>query len=90
MVNHGHVIVNGRKTDIASFIAKIGDVITIKEKSRQIPVIQSAMEVAEGRGVPNWLELDAAAFQGTVRALPGKQDIEVLVNEQIVVELYSR
>jgi len=90
LVNHGHVIVNGRKTDISSFVTKVGDVITIKEKSRQIPVIQSALEAAEGRGVPNWLELDGAAFQGIVRALPTKEDIEVLVNEQIVVELYSR
>jgi len=90
LVNHGHVIVNGRKTDISSFVTKVGDVITIKEKSRQIPVIQSALEAAEGRGVPNWLELDGAAFQGIVRALPTKEDTEVLVNEQIVVELYSR
>lgn len=90
LVNHGHVLVNGRKTDISSFMAKVGDVIAIKEKSRQIPVIQSALEAAEGRGVPNWLELDGAAFQGSVRALPSKQDIEVLVNEQVVVELYSR
>lgn len=90
VVNHGHVLVNGRKTDISSFTTKVGDVVTIKEKSRQIPVIQSALEAAEGRGVPNWLELDSAAFQGSVRALPSKQDIEVLVNEQIVVELYSR
>ena len=90
LVNHGHLIVNGRKTDIASFVTKIGDVITIKEKSRQIPGILSALEAAQGRGVPNWLELDGAAFQGSVRALPTKDDIEVLVNEQIVVELYSR
>ena len=90
LVNHGHVIVNGRKTDISSFVTKIGDVIMIKEKSRQIPGILSALEAAEGRGVPNWLELDGTAFQGSVRALPTKDDIEVLVNEQIVVELYSR
>ena len=90
LVNHGHVQVNGRKTDISSFMTKVGDVIAIKEKSRQIPVIQSALEAAEGRGVPNWLELDGAAFQGSLRALPSKQDIEVLVNEQVVVELYSR
>ena len=90
LVNHGHVLVNGRKTDISSFTTKVGDVIAIKEKSRQIPTIQSAVEAAEGRGVPNWLELDGPAFQGNVRALPSKEDIEVLVNEQIVVELYSR
>ena len=90
LVNHGHVLANGRKTDVSSFTTKVGDVITIKEKSRQIPVILSALEAAEGRGVPNWLELDGTAFQGKILALPTKQDIEVLVNEQIVVELYSR
>ena len=90
LVNHGHVLVNGRKTDVSSFTAKVGDTIEIREKSRQIPAIQSALEGAEGRGVPPWLELDGGAFRGTIRALPAKQDIEVLVNEQIVVELYSR
>lgn len=90
LVNHGHVIVNGRKTDIPSFTTKVGDVIAIKENSRHMPAIQSALEAVEGRGVPSWLELDGATFQGSVRALPTKQDIEVLVNEQIVVELYSR
>ena len=73
LVNHGHVIVNGRKTDISSFVTKIGDVITIKEKSRQIPGILSALEAAEGRGVPNWLELDGAAFQGSIRCTPHKR-----------------
>lgn len=90
LVNHGHVMVNGRKTDIPSFTTKVGDVVEVKEKSRHIPTVQSAMEAAEGRGVPNWLELDSATFQGRVRELPSKQDIDVLVNEQIVVELYSR
>ena len=90
LVNHGHIVVNGRKTNVASFIVKIGDTIDVREKSRQIPAVQSALEGVEGRGVPHWLELDSGAFRGTIRALPTKQDIEVLVNEQIVVELYSR
>ena len=90
LVNHGHVTVNGRKTDIASFTVKVDDVIEIREKSRTIPTVQSALETVEGRGVPNWLELEGAAFKGSVRALPSKQDIDVLVNEQVVVELYSR
>ncbi len=90
LVNHGHVLVNGRKTDIASFTVKVEDSIQIREKSQKIPSVQGAVEAAEGRGVPNWLELDSGAFKGSVRALPGKQDVEVLVNEQVVVELYSR
>ncbi|WP_454064431.1 30S ribosomal protein S4 [Candidatus Nitrospira salsa] len=90
LVNHGHITVNGRKTDIASFTVKIDDVVEIREKSRKIPTIQGALETVEGRGVPNWLDLESGAFKGSIRALPSKQDIDVLVNEQVVVELYSR
>ncbi|WP_447970564.1 30S ribosomal protein S4 [Nitrospira sp. M1] len=90
LVNHGHIKVNGRKTDIASFTVKIDDIVEIREKSRTIPTIQAALETVEGRGVPNWLDLESAAFKGSIRALPSKQDIDVLVNEQVVVELYSR
>ncbi|GJL52717.1 MAG: 30S ribosomal protein S4 [Nitrospirales bacterium] len=90
LVNHGHITVNGRKTDIASFTVKIDDVVEIREKSRKIPTIQGALDTVEGRGVPNWLDLESGAFKGSIRALPSKQDIDVLVNEQVVVELYSR
>ncbi len=90
LVNHGHVIVNGRKTDIASYTVKVGHMIEIREKSRKIPTVQAALDSVEGRGIPSWLELESEAFRGSVRALPTKQDIDVLVNEQVVVELYSR
>lgn len=90
IVNHGHLLVNGRKTDVPSYTVKAGDVVEVRQKSRAIPSIQSALEAVDGRGVPSWLELDPAAFKGTVRGLPTKEEIVLPVNEQLVVELYSR
>ena len=90
LVNHGHFVLNGRKVTIPSVTLNVGDVIEVREKSRQLVPIQAALDVAEGRGIPVWLDLDRPQLKGTVQALPTKQDIDVLVNEQVVVELYSR
>ena len=90
LVNHGHLLVNGRKVTIPSMTINVGDSIEVREKSRQLVPVQAALEVAEGRGVPNWLDMERNLFKGTVQALPTKEDIDVLVNEQVVVELYSR
>jgi small subunit ribosomal protein S4 len=90
LVNHGHLLVNGRKATIPSMTINVGDSIEVREKSRQLVPVQAALEVAEGRGVPNWLDMERNLFKGTVQALPTKEDIDVLVNEQVVVELYSR
>jgi small subunit ribosomal protein S4 len=90
LTTHGHFILNGRSVNIPSYLVKEGDVITIKEKSRGLVPIQNAMAAIEAKGLPAWLELDKANFQGRIRALPTKEDIAVPVNEQMVVELYSR
>lgn len=90
VVTHGHILVNGRKTNIPSFVTSVGDVIELQPKSRELLAIQSALDTAEGRGMVSWLEFDRSAFKGSVRALPTKEEIGVPVNEQIVVELYSR
>jgi small subunit ribosomal protein S4 len=90
LVNHGHFLLNGKKMTIPSVTVNVGDTIEVKEKSRQLVPVQAALEVAEGRGIPVWLDLDRPHFKGTVQAVPTKQDIDVLVNEQVVVELYSR
>ena len=90
LVNHGHIMVNGRKTDVASFTVKVGDTIEIRERSRKVPTVQSSLEMAEGRGVPNWLKLESESFKGYIRSLPTKENLMVPVNEQVVVELYSR
>ncbi|MCZ6802056.1 MAG: 30S ribosomal protein S4 [Nitrospirae bacterium] len=90
MVTHGHLLVNGRKTDIPSFVTSMGDVIELRMKSRESLTIQAALDSAEGRGMVSWLEFDRNAFKGNVRALPTKDEIGIPVNEQVVVELYSR
>jgi small subunit ribosomal protein S4 len=90
MVNHGHFRVNGRKVDVASFLVKDGDVVELKTASRQLPQVQASLTSAEGRGTPQWLELDKANFKGRVKSMPTKEDLTVQVNEHLVVELYSR
>jgi len=90
LVSHGHITVNGRKTNVPGAQVKSGDVIAVRERSRTIPSIQTSLESVEGRGIPEWLELDKAGFKGTIRALPTKDQITLPVNEQMVVELYSR
>jgi small subunit ribosomal protein S4 len=90
LVNHGHLLLNGRKVTIPSVTVNVGDTIEVREKSRQLVPVQAALDISEGRGIPAWLELERAQFKGTVQAIPTKQDIDVLVNEQVVVELYSR
>ncbi|BFU96032.1 MAG: 30S ribosomal subunit protein S4 [Nitrospira sp.] len=90
LVSHGHVTVNGRKVNVPGALVRAGDVVAVRERSRNLVTIQTALESVEGRGVPEWLELDKAGFKGTVRALPTKDQITLPVNEQMVVELYSR
>jgi small subunit ribosomal protein S4 len=90
LVRHGHVRVNGRKVNIPSFVVNAGAVVSVKEKSRKNPLIAGAVETAKGRGVPAWLELNAAEFQGKVVALPKREDVALPVNEKLIVELYSK
>ena len=90
LVSHGHYRVNGRKVDKPSFMAREGDVIEVKERSRTIFPIQAALEGVEGRGIPVWLDFDKANFKTTVRSLPTRDEIAMPVNEQLVVDLYSR
>ncbi len=90
LVNHGHLLVNGRKTDIPGFMVRAGDVVEVRERSRNLVPVQTALEGVDGRGIPAWLELDRATFKGTVRGLPTKEELALPVNEQMVVELYSR
>lgn len=90
LVNHGHLLVNGRKTDVASYTVKAGDIVEVRSKSREIASVLAALDAVEGRGIPAWLELDRAVFKGTVRGIPTKAEIQLPVNEQLVVELYSR
>ncbi len=90
LVRHGHVRVNGRKVNVPSMIVPQGAVVSIKDKSRTNPLIASAVETARGRGIPAWLELDAAQFQGKVVALPKREDVSIPISEKLIVELYSK
>ncbi len=90
LVNHGHFEVNGRKVNIPSYLVKVGDVISVREKSRDNPVIKENLEAASSRAQPAWLELDAEAMKGRVVALPTRDQVDAPVNEQLVVEFYAR
>ena len=90
LVKHGHFTVNGRKTTIPSFLVKPGMKINVREKSQQIARIVGALETLEGRSVPGWLEIEKEQFEGTVTALPQREDITLPIEEQLIVEFYSR
>jgi len=90
MVLHGHFRLNGHKADIPSLLVKAGDVLELREKPRKNVFVEEALEMAKDRGVPGWLELDAEAFRGTVKEMPLREQIQVPVKEQMVVELCSR
>jgi small subunit ribosomal protein S4 len=91
LVNHGHVTVNGRKVDIPSFQVKIGDRIEIKEISRKNPFVEGAWATAAGRGRPSWISpADGGDLVATVTTLPRREDIDSNINEQLIVELYSK
>jgi small subunit ribosomal protein S4 len=90
LVRHGHLLVNGRKTNIPSYTVRAGDVISVKERSRQMGRVQSAMEGAQRRGVPDWAEVDREALSGRIKILPSRGDITMPINEKLIVELYSK
>jgi small subunit ribosomal protein S4 len=90
LVNHGHVEVNGRKVDIPSFQVKIGDVVAVKEKSHKNAHVEGAWQTAAGRGRPSWLSPGDADLKIAVSSLPTRQDIDQNINEQLIVELYSK
>lgn len=90
MVRHGHVTINGKRCDIPSARVKIDDKISVREKSRKNPEINAALEAVARRVVPEWLELDPAEFAGVIKALPSREDLTMPMQEQLIVELYSR
>jgi small subunit ribosomal protein S4 len=90
LVRHGHVRVDGAKVTIPSYQVRPGQTIAIKEASRKNDFVRAAVETARGRGVPEWLELDAEAFSGKVLRVPTREDIKLQIQEQLIVELYSK
>ncbi len=90
LIGHGHIRVNGRRVTIPAYLVRAGDVVEVTPASRDREAIKVALEGAKKRRVPTWLELDAANFKGTVRTLPGKEEMAIPVQEQLVVALYSK
>ncbi|MBI5477468.1 MAG: 30S ribosomal protein S4 [Deltaproteobacteria bacterium] len=90
LVLHHHVQINGRRVNVPSALVRTGDRVTIREKSRQIPRIKESVEGAERRGQTTWLELDKENFTGTVKGKPVREEITLPINEQLIVEFYSR
>ena len=90
VVDHKHVLVNGKVVNIPSYLIKAGDVIEIKEKSKDLTRFKDIVEATGGRVVPAWLEADSENLKGTVKAMPTREEIDVPVDEMLIVELYSK
>ncbi len=89
-VRHNHVLVNGKKVNIPSFLVKEGDVVEIKEKTKETEFMKDILASTQRRSVPEYLEVDREAMKGTVKRLPQREEIILPVNEQLIVELYSK
>ena len=87
---HGHFLVNGRKVNIPSFLIKIGDVIEVREKSKKVQGISDALDAVVRRGVPQWLDLEKENMKGIIKGFPVREDLTMPIQEQLIVELYSK
>ena len=90
LVRHGHFQLNGHKVDVPSHQLRVGDVVSVKERSKKVPVITEALEVVDRRGVPEWLENDTEKLVATIKSEPQREHITFPVNEHLIVELYSK
>ena len=90
LVRHNHFIVNGRKVNIPSFLVKTGDAVEVKEKSKKVQTINDSLDAVVRRGVPQWLDLEKDNYKGVVKAYPIREDLTMPMQEQLVVELYSK
>jgi small subunit ribosomal protein S4 len=90
LVRHNHFLVNGKKMNIPSYLVKVGDVIEVRENSRKLAVISDAVDAVVRRGIPAWLELSKEQLRGTVKAYPTREELTMPIQEQLIVELYSK
>ena len=90
LVRHNHFLLNGRKVNIPSIQVRVGDVVQLREKSRNIICINESLDAVVRRGMPQWLELEKDSFKGSVKLLPTREDIAMPIHEQLIVELYSK
>ena len=89
-VRHNHFLINGKKVNIPSYLIKIGDVIEVREKSRKIQSLEGAIDAVVRRGIPQWLDLEKENMKGMVKEFPSREDITTPIQEQLIVELYSK
>lgn len=90
IIGHGHIFVNGKNVNLPSYSIREGDLVEIKESSRDMPEIVDSLSKSEHRGIPGWVEVDAANFRGKVIHIPSRDEIQLPVQEQLIVELYSK
>jgi len=90
LIKHNHFLVNGKPVNIPSYLVNVGSEIQVREKSKKVERIVEAMEIVARRSIPQWLELDKDNFRGIVKALPSREELVMPVQEQLVVELYSK
>lgn len=90
LVAHNHILVNGRRVNIPSYNVRKGDVIEVREKSRQMGKVQAAIQAVARRTIPSWLEADHGSFKGTVKDVPSRDEVTLPVEENMIVEYYSR
>ena len=90
LVRHNHIMVNGQRVNLPSFLVKVGDTVRVTEKSRNQPLIRDALEAAARRGCPQWLELNKEEAKGRVSMMPSREDITMPIQEHLIVELYSK
>ena len=90
LVRHGHFTINGKRVNIPSFAVKPGTTVEVAEKSRKMLRIAEALETVDRRGVPQWIDLDKKAFKATVKTPPNREDLTMPIQEQLIVELYSK
>ncbi|HBD08427.1 MAG TPA: 30S ribosomal protein S4, partial [Syntrophobacteraceae bacterium] len=90
LVRHNHFLVNGKRVNIPSYLLRVGDVVAVREDSQQLSAINEAMEALPRRGLLPWLELDRAKFAGVFKSSPTREEMNLPVQEQLVVELYSK
>ncbi len=90
VVGHKHVLVNGKKVNIPSYLVKAGDVIELTEKAKGLQRYKEISEITSGRLVPEWMDVDQENFKGTIKELPTREMIDVPVDEMLIVELYTK
>jgi small subunit ribosomal protein S4 len=90
LIGHGHIIVNGKEVNLPSCEIKGGDIVEVKEASRNMPEIVDSLSKSEHRGIPGWVEVESANFRGKVLHIPSRDEIQLPVQEQLIVELYSK